>query len=139
MAAGNSYEKASEVWLGDLTGQLMREGTTTRTGAQISKAAAQMGGQVDIGVGTDTASVSGSSLSEFAPDLVKLVADLALAHQSSPRGHVHLVGHAVDLGEFVVGAVREDREPSQRRQQVGLLAHGPQPTSADLRRVEGRA
>ncbi|MBX7186148.1 MAG: insulinase family protein [Vicinamibacteria bacterium] len=78
VAAGNSYEKASEVWLGDLTGQLMREGTTTRTGAQISKAAAQMGGQVDIGVGTDTASVSGSSLSEFAPDLVKLVADLAL-------------------------------------------------------------
>ena len=78
VAAGNSYESASEVWLGDLTGQLMREGTTTKTGAQISKAAAQMGGQVDIGVGTDTASVLGSSLSEFAADLVKLVADLAL-------------------------------------------------------------
>ena len=78
VAAGNSYEQATEVWLGDLTGQLMREGTTTKTGPQISKAAAQMGGQVDIGVGTDTASVSGSSLSEFAPDLVKLVADLAM-------------------------------------------------------------
>ncbi|MEO8501063.1 MAG: pitrilysin family protein [Vicinamibacteria bacterium] len=78
VAAGNSYEKAGEVWLGDLTGQLMREGTTTKTGAQISKAAAQMGGQVDIGVGSDTASVSGSSLSEFAPDLVKLMADLVM-------------------------------------------------------------
>ncbi|HRB13925.1 MAG TPA: pitrilysin family protein [Vicinamibacteria bacterium] len=78
VAAGNSYEKAGEVWLGDLTGQLMREGTATRASAQISKSAAQMGGQVDISVGADTASVSGSSLSEFAPDLVKLVADLAL-------------------------------------------------------------
>ncbi len=78
VAAGNSYEKAGEVWLGDLTGQLMREGTATKTSAQISKSAAQMGGQVDISVGADTASVSGSSLSEFAPDLVKLAADLAL-------------------------------------------------------------
>lgn len=78
VAAGNSYEKAGEVWLGDLTGQLMREGTATRTSAQISKSAAQMGGQVDISVGADTALVSGSSLSEFAPDLVKLVADLTL-------------------------------------------------------------
>lgn len=78
VAAGNSYEAASEVWLGDLTAQLMREGTTTKTGAQISKAAAQMGGQVEINVGVDTASVTGSALSEFAPDLAKLVADLAL-------------------------------------------------------------
>ena len=37
VAAGNSYEKAGEVWLGDLTGQLMREGTATKTSAQISK------------------------------------------------------------------------------------------------------
>ena len=78
VAAGNSYESAAEVWLGDLTGQLMREGTTTKTGSEISKAAAQMGGQVDIGVGTDTASVTGSALSEFAPELAKLVADLAM-------------------------------------------------------------
>jgi predicted Zn-dependent peptidase len=77
VAAGNSYEAANEVWLGDLTAQLMREGTTTKTGAQISKAAAQMGGQVDINVGVDTASVVGSALSEFAPDLARLVADLA--------------------------------------------------------------
>jgi zinc protease len=78
VAAGNSYETANEVWLGDLTAQLMREGTTTKTGAQVSKAAAQMGGQVEINVGVDTASVTGSALSEFAPDLAKLVADLAM-------------------------------------------------------------
>ncbi len=78
VAAGNSYEGPTEVWLGDLTAQLMREGTTTKTGSQISTAAAQMGGQVDIAVGVDTASIQASGLTEFAPDLAKLVADLAL-------------------------------------------------------------
>jgi zinc protease len=78
VAAGNSYEGKNEVWLGDLTAQLMREGTTTKTGPEISKSAARMGGQVDITVAADTAQVAGSSLSEFAPDLVRLVADLAM-------------------------------------------------------------
>ncbi len=87
VAAGNSYETANEVWLGDLTAQLMREGTTTKTGAQVSKAAAQMGGQVEIDVGVDTASVTGSALSEFAPDLAKLVADLAL-HPKFPASEL---------------------------------------------------
>src|SRR5689334_10045230 len=48
VAAGNSYEKATEVWLSDLAGELMREGTSTKTGPQISLAAAKMGGSVDI-------------------------------------------------------------------------------------------
>ena len=87
VAAGNSYESASEVWLGDLTAQLMREGTATKTGPEISLAAARMGGQVDINVGVDTASVTGSALSEFAPDLAGLVADLAL-HPKFPAGEL---------------------------------------------------
>ena len=87
VAAGNSYESASEVWLGDLTAQLMREGTATKTGPEISLAAARMGGQVDINVGVDTASVTGSALSEFAPDLARLVADLAL-HPKFPAGEL---------------------------------------------------
>jgi len=87
VAAGNSYESASEVWLGDLTAQLMREGTATKTGPEISLAAARMGGQVDINVGVDTASVTGSALSEFAPDLARLVADLAL-HPKFPAAEL---------------------------------------------------
>jgi len=78
VAAGNAYESASEVWLGDLTGLLLREGTTTKTGPAISKAAAQMGGQVSVNVGADTATVSGQALSDFASDLAKLVADIAM-------------------------------------------------------------
>ena len=48
--AGNAYEAEKQVSLGDLTGTLMREGTTTKTATQISQAAAHMGGSLDVEV-----------------------------------------------------------------------------------------
>ncbi|MEO7272145.1 MAG: pitrilysin family protein [Vicinamibacterales bacterium] len=74
---GNAFEKAEEVWLADLTGTLMREGTTTRTGAEISQQAARMGGSVGISVGEDRTTIGGDVLTEFGPEMVELVADLA--------------------------------------------------------------
>ena len=50
---GNAFEKASEVWLADLTGELMREGTATRSATEISTEAARMGGSLDVSVGGD--------------------------------------------------------------------------------------
>jgi predicted Zn-dependent peptidase len=75
---GNVNEAADEVWLADLMGDLMREGTTTRSSQQISLEAARMGGGVGVSVSPDELTVSGSALSEFAPNLIRLVADLAL-------------------------------------------------------------
>jgi predicted Zn-dependent peptidase len=77
VAAGNAHEAADQVWLADLTAALMREGTATRTGAQLSEEAAKMGGALDIGVGADTTEITTDVLSEFAPAAVALVADLA--------------------------------------------------------------
>lgn len=76
--SGNVYEKANEVWLSDLTGKLLREGTATRTAAQISDEAARMGGTLDVNVGEDTTTVGGEVLSEFTADMVALVADVAM-------------------------------------------------------------
>jgi predicted Zn-dependent peptidase len=75
--SGNLNESASEVWLSDLTGDMMQEGTTTRSAAQVAEAAAGMGGQLSVNVGLDESSVAGDVLSEFAPDFVRLVADVA--------------------------------------------------------------
>ena len=77
IAAGNAHETAEQVWLADLAAALMREGTTTRTGAQLSEEAARMGGALEIAVGADTTEISTDVLSEFAPQAVALVADLA--------------------------------------------------------------
>src|SRR6185503_13787086 len=43
VAAGNAYEGKDEVWLADLTGSLMREGTTTDTADAIARTFAGMG------------------------------------------------------------------------------------------------
>ena len=73
---GNAFEKANEVWLADLTGNLMREGTATRPATQISTEAARMGGALNISVGGDTTTIGGDVLSEFSPQMVELVADV---------------------------------------------------------------
>jgi zinc protease len=74
---GNVNEGPDQVWLADLTGDLMEEGTTTRTAEQIAADVARMGGDLNIGVGANQTTVGGDVLSEFAPEMVRLVADLA--------------------------------------------------------------
>jgi predicted Zn-dependent peptidase len=74
--SGNAFETATEVWLADLAGDLIREGTKTRNAAEISKEAARMGGSLGITVGPDVTSVGGDVLSEFGPRMVDLVADV---------------------------------------------------------------
>ncbi len=75
---GNVHEAADEVWLADLTSQLMKEGTQTMDFKTISKKVAAMGGEINIGVGPDQTFVSGSVLSEFAPDLIRIMADVVM-------------------------------------------------------------
>jgi predicted Zn-dependent peptidase len=75
---GNVHEGANEVWLADLTGLLLKEGTSTMSFKAISKKVAAMGGEVSINTGMDNVNISGSVLSEFAPDLVKVIADIVM-------------------------------------------------------------
>ncbi|MEJ7646444.1 MAG: pitrilysin family protein [Chryseolinea sp.] len=84
---GNVHEAANEVWLADLTGKLMREGTSSMDSKTISSKVAGMGGQLDISVGMDQVTVSGTVLSEFASDLVKVIADIVM-NPSFPTGEV---------------------------------------------------
>jgi len=67
MRTGNAFEKADEVWLADLTGDLLREGTATRTAAQVSEEAARMGGSLAVSVGENTTSVGSRYTPGFCP------------------------------------------------------------------------
>ena len=75
---GNIDETADEVWLADLMGDLMKEGTATRSAEDIAREAAGMGGSVNIGIGLDQSNVNGQVLAEYGPDLVALIADVIL-------------------------------------------------------------
>ena len=75
---GNVHEGANEVWLADLTGEMIKEGTKTMDFKTISKKVAAMGGEINVGVGADQTFISGSVLSEFAPALIKILADVVM-------------------------------------------------------------
>lgn len=74
---GNVDEKANEVWLADLSADMLSEGTKTRTALQIAEDAARMGGSIDVNVGENRTDIGGDVLSEFGPQMVALVADVA--------------------------------------------------------------
>ncbi|HEX8708945.1 MAG TPA: pitrilysin family protein [Pyrinomonadaceae bacterium] len=74
--AGNLNESEKQTWLADLTGAMLREGTTTRSAEQLAQDAARMGGRLGVNVGVEQTSVSGDVLSEFGPELVALLADV---------------------------------------------------------------
>jgi zinc protease len=76
---GNIHEGPNEVWLADLTGNMMREGgTSTMDYKTIAKKVAAMGGEVNVAVGPDQITISGSVLSEFASDLTKVLSDIVI-------------------------------------------------------------
>lgn len=87
LRVGNVDEPPDGVWLADLLADLMREGTTSRTGEQISLEAASMGGGLNLSVSPDETTVGGQALSEFAPAYVGLVADV-VSRPSLPPGEL---------------------------------------------------
>jgi predicted Zn-dependent peptidase len=75
---GGIDEGADEVQLSALTADMLLEGTTTRTGSDISRQAAEMGGGVAAGSTDNAVSVGGEVLSENAERYVALLADVVL-------------------------------------------------------------
>jgi predicted Zn-dependent peptidase len=77
VAAANVHEAKNEVWLADLTGTLMEEGTTALSAEAVAREFANMGGELGIAVGPDTASITTDVLSDRSADAIKLIADVA--------------------------------------------------------------
>ncbi len=75
---GNLHEGDNQVWLADLTGNLMKEGTKTMNFSALSKKAARMGGNINVSTGLAQTTVSGSVLSEYAGPFIELIADLVM-------------------------------------------------------------
>jgi zinc protease len=75
--AANLHEQKDQVWLADLTGNMMREGTAALTADALAREFAAMGGQLGIGVGQDTTSISTDVLTDHGVKAVQLIADVA--------------------------------------------------------------
>jgi predicted Zn-dependent peptidase len=75
--AANVHEQKEQVWLADLTGNMMEEGTTSLTADALAREFAAMGGQLGIGVGPDRTSISTDVLADHGIRAVALIADVA--------------------------------------------------------------
>lgn len=73
--AGNLNE-GEDVWLPDLTGEMLKQGAAGRSAAQLAEAAASMGGGLNLGVTLHETVLSTSVLSESGPQAVRLLADI---------------------------------------------------------------
>jgi len=107
---GNIDEGDDQVWLADLTGDLMQEGTATRSAEDLAREAASMGGSLNVGVGLDQTSIGGDVLSEFAPELVGLIADV-VQNPAFPAG---------ELDRLKADRVRQITVALQRPQSITL-------------------
>ena len=108
--AGNVNEAQGQTWLADLTGDLMREGTTSRTAAQIAEETARMGGGLTIAVQSDQTDIFGDVLGENAPAFVRLLADVV----QNPRFPES------ELSRLKANRVRQLSIAKSQPQQMGL-------------------
>lgn len=79
ISAGNINESKENVWLADITMDLLKEGTSSLNAGEIARKAAGMGGTVNTAVGLDQSWIGGEVLSEFTPDLISLLAEILLS------------------------------------------------------------
>jgi predicted Zn-dependent peptidase len=73
---GNVHESEKENGLADIVGSLMQEGTATRNATQLAEEVARLGGSLSVSIGPNQTSIYGTALSEYGPELVRIMADL---------------------------------------------------------------
>jgi len=84
---GNVHEADNQVWLADLTGRLMKEGTAKMSFSEFAKKAASMGGSLNVAVGSTQTTISGSVLSEYAPEFIQLISEMVM-HPAFPASEL---------------------------------------------------
>ncbi|MGI8959813.1 MAG: M16 family metallopeptidase [Bryobacteraceae bacterium] len=87
--AGSKYDPKDLPGLSDSVAALLNQGTASRTARQIAEQAADVGGEITAISSPDTLIVSGSCLSQNAPQFLALLADVA-RNASFPEDEVQL-------------------------------------------------
>jgi zinc protease len=87
LRAGNLNESKELLGVADVTGELLKEGTTSLSASALAESAARMGSTLNVGTGADETSFDMDVLSEFGPDAVKLLADV-LQHPLLPESEL---------------------------------------------------
>ncbi len=120
--AGNVDETAQQVWLADLTGELLKEGTTTKSSEAVAESLARMGGSLGVSVGGDVTSISTDVLTEYAADAVGIVGDVA-QHPALPASELPRL--AADLVRNL--ALAKSQPSALAQEQFAKVLYGAHP------------
>jgi predicted Zn-dependent peptidase len=124
-----NIDDGGSTWLADVTAEMMKEGTATRSAPAIAEAAAGMGGSLNVGAGAEQATVGISVLSERAAEAVELVADV-LRNPALPESELPRV-----IANFERGlAVARSDPQSQAGEALARLVYGDHPFGRALPR-----
>jgi predicted Zn-dependent peptidase len=74
---GNIDEDADHVWLANVTGEMMQQGTRTHSAEEIAKQLALMGGALNVDVGMNQTTIGTDVFTESTAPAVGLIADVA--------------------------------------------------------------
>ena len=85
--AGNLNEGKNRVGVADLTGELFKEGTVTLSSQQLAQQTGAMGSTLNVVVGADQTKLELDVLQEFAPQAVRLLADV-VEHPRLPESEL---------------------------------------------------
>lgn len=85
--AGNLNEGKNRVGVADLTGELLKEGTVMLTSQQLAQETGAMGSTLNVVVGADQTKLELDVLQEFAPQAVRLLADV-VEHPRLPESEL---------------------------------------------------
>lgn len=131
--AGNVHEAANEVAVADLLAKLLQEGTASMSATQLADKVARMGGSLSIGAGADQTTLWASCLTEYAPQLASLLADV-VQHPAFPAAELPRL--KADLKRQM--ALARSYPGTQARQKYSAAIYGshpygrPLPTDAQL-------
>jgi predicted Zn-dependent peptidase len=75
--AGTVDQTPEQYSVASILGNLLKEGTTARSAKQLAEEFAQMGGDLNVGIGEDESAFTTDVLSEFGLNAVKLLADVS--------------------------------------------------------------
>lgn len=73
---GRIDEQNNQVWLANLVGEYLKEGSGQRNAQELAKMAADMGGTIDVNVQTDQTIISCEVLSEFTSRAIELLSEV---------------------------------------------------------------
>jgi predicted Zn-dependent peptidase len=74
--AGTKDDAKGKIAVSEMVGQMLKEGSKTRSAEQIARETAEMGGSLSIFTGTDSTNMAGEALSEFGPQFIALMGDV---------------------------------------------------------------